>query len=580
MNTSNWTPWWRALGVLVVSTCIMPAASGQILQSKLIAADGDAADSFGLATALLPGWAFAASPYDDDVQSQSGAIHVFEQVGSNWIAAQKLKASDPTFGGALGTALAASGEWLVATTPFDLNKGNGTAAGSAHVYNLQGSVWVHTQKLLASDFATVYSEYFGRSAAIDGNVMVLGERDDNTMTTHAGSVYVFELQGTTWVETAKLYPLDWEPQGAFGHSVAIEGDTIVIGAIGNDNGSQPGADRGAAYVFQRAGSNWVQVQKLLPNDPVNGDLWGGAVGIAGDTIMVGGGGHNHAPGNGGAVYIFTKQGSSWTQTQEVFALDDWNPLGFGGCVAIDGDLAVVGAHSDKDLGNTSGSAYAFKRVGTLWTQIGKLLAPDGSASDIFGFALAIAGPDVLVGAWADDDACPANIGCNSGSAYVFDLAPDAVQYCHCTQIGPCGNHDDFGGCANSFAPSRGAILSAGGTSSVVADSLLLEARWLPPNIPGILFMGGAASSSLPFGDGRLCVGSGATGVFRLLPPKPSGPGGVMTWSGLVAMTQSNPPVGQIAPGQTWYFQAWYRDPGGPCGSGFNLSNGLQVTFTP
>ena len=93
-------------------------------------------------------------------------------------------------------------------------------------------------------------------------------------------------------------------------------------------------------------------------------------------------------------------------------------------------------------------------------------------------------------------------------------------------------------------------------------------------------MGGADSSSLPFGDGRLCVGSGATGVFRLLPPKPSGPGGVMTWSGLVAMTQSNPPVGQIAPGQTWYFQAWYRDPSGPCGSGFNLSNGLQVTFTP
>jgi hypothetical protein len=124
------------------------------------------------------------------------------------------------------------------------------------------------------------------------------------------------------------------------------------------------------------------------------------------------------------------------------------------------------------------------------------------------------------------------------------------------------------------------VLAAGGSTSVSEDALALEVRWLPPNVLGILFLGGA-EQSMPFGDGRLVVGPGAAGIFRILPPQSSGAQGAMLWDGgLVATSQSNPPAGQIVAGSTWYTQVWYRDPSGPCGSGYNTTNGLEIEFKP
>jgi hypothetical protein len=184
----------------------------------------------------------------------------------------------------------------------------------------------------------------------------------------------------------------------------------------------------------------------------------------------------------------------------------------------------------------------------------------------------------VLGAYLDDDGCGYQWNCNTGSAYVFELAPDTRQYGHCLASGICGNSDDHGGCKNSTG--QGGVLAAGGTTSTSEDSLRLEARWLPDNVLGILFMGGA-TNWLPFGDGRLALGGGATGVFRFLPPKSSGSAAAMIWDGgLVAQSQAFAPSGHIDPGETWYFQAWYRDPTGPCAKGFNVSNGLQVDFTP
>ncbi len=555
----------------------MPA-SAQCMQKKLLAPDGEFHDEFGSSVTLVPGWALVASPLDDDVQLQSGAVYAYQGPPTDWTFAQKLKASDPTFGGALGYALSASGSWLVATTPFDAPQG-AFGAGSAHVYNLQGGTWTHTQKILASDFATVYSEHFGESAALRGDRMVIGEEDDDTKTVDAGSAYVFELQGSTWVQVAKLYAQDWELFGNFGSAVAVDGDTIVVGASEHDNGLPNGANRGAAYIFERIGGSWIQTQKILPSDPGNGNHFGTSVAIDGDTILVGACSHSHVFSNDGAVYVFTRQGPTWIQTQELLAADPQPLLDLGCYIDIEGDLALISAATDDDLGNISGSTYAFRRSGALWVQIGKLLPPDGSPSDIFGSAVALSGDTALVGALGDDDACPANIGCNSGSAYVFELAPDAVQFCFCAAQGPCGNNDDFGGCASGAG--YGAVLSACGSSSVSTDDLILETRWLPPNLPAIFFMGGT-NNGVPLGNGQLCLGPGSAGVYRFLPVQSTGTGGVITLGpGLVAYTQSTfPAPGQLAAGQTWYFQSWYRDPAGPCGQSSNLSNGLRVLFQP
>lgn len=159
------------------------------------------------------------------------------------------------------------------------------------------------------------------------------------------------------------------------------------------------------------------------------------------------------------------------------------------------------------------------------------------------------------------------------------------EHCHCTSPkGPCANHDPGAGCRNSSG--AGAHLSAaGGGGSVTLDDLVLRATSLPVNQFGLVFMGGAAVDQ-PFGDGRQCVTSGGMGFHRF-PLMATGPAGEMELSagslgaGLVATSQSLfAPSGWIQPGQTWHFQCWFRDTFGPCTSGFNLSNAMQVTFTP
>jgi hypothetical protein len=123
-------------------------------------------------------------------------------------------------------------------------------------------------------------------------------------------------------------------------------------------------------------------------------------------------------------------------------------------------------------------------------------------------------------------------------------------------------------------------LQACGSGSVTLDELEMEARWLSKQMLGLTFMGSSAQQ-LPFGDGQLCVGPGGTGLFRFAAQASGADGVIDLGPGIVAYTHANfPAAGHIQPGDTWYFQTWYRDPAGPCGTDFNLTNGLKVEFAP
>jgi hypothetical protein len=562
------------LTALLVSATffLAPPSAAQIFEKKLLAPNGAGGDQFGERVALIPGWAFCAAPLDDAVEDQSGAVYVYQETGTDWPFLQKLKANAPTFGGAFGSAISASGAWLVSTTPYDDPQGY-FGRGSAHVYNLQGGTWNYTQTILTSDFTLGSQEYFGTSASLRGDRMVIGEDDDSAQNYKSGSAYVFELQGSTWLEVAKLYPSDPEPGGAFGCAVAVDGDTLVVGDLSHDNGPVL-LNRGAAYVFERIGGTWVQTQKLVASDPKQGDYFGNSVAISGSTILVGSG-HSHTITNDGAMYVFERQGGIWAQTQELLAADPQGGPEMGLDVALEGDIAIGSAHDDEDLGQSSGSAYVFHRNSSgTWLQVAKVLPPDGQPSQLFSSkAVALSGSEALIGSWGDQDN-----GINSGSAYVFELAPDAVQYGSCPTQGPCGNHDDFGGCRTSSG--QGGVLSAAGSSSVTTDDLHLEARWLPPNKLGLFFMGGWATA-LPFADGQLCVASGGAGIWRFNPPQSSGAAGVLKLGpGVAGLSSLLPRGGHIALGQVWHFQAWFRDPAGPCGKGSNMTNALRVVFGP
>ncbi|MED6335125.1 MAG: trypsin-like peptidase domain-containing protein [Planctomycetota bacterium] len=154
----------------------------------------------------------------------------------------------------------------------------------------------------------------------------------------------------------------------------------------------------------------------------------------------------------------------------------------------------------------------------------------------------------------------------------------AASYCFCASGAPCSNPDPNAGCAGSTG--TGALLSACGTDGVAADDLVLTVLGVPPNQNGLIYMGGG-TASVPFGDGLRCVGPGASGFMRFNVQNSGALGELVEGPGIVAFSATHfPPSGRIVAGSTWQFQAWFRDPAGPCGSGFNLSNGLSVTFSP
>jgi hypothetical protein len=561
-----------SLGALVLATS---TASAQVQVAKLLASDMAQGDYFGQAVSLSGDTSIVGEPENSALAPQAGAAYVFQRVGPSWLQLQKLTASDAASGAGFGNAVAISGDVAVIGASNDSPLGvQFFGCGSAYVFQRVQSSWVQTAKIWAGDPQA--NEIFGCSVSVSGTRVVVGARLEGHAGYGSGAAYVFELQGATWVQVSKLIASDGGQGAAFGSSVSIDGDLALIGASAADNGGGSGAAFGAAYVFQRLTNGWTQTQKLTASDAAHMDYFGESVAITTTTAFIGSG-HSAAGFRSGAAYVFEYQAPLWNQVQELVGSDTVAQDGFG-IVAVSGQTAVIGASGNADPANNQGAAYTFRRIGSTWTQTGKLLANDGKQADLFGGSVSISGDTVLVGAAYTDDACPSiPFQCNSGSAYVFNLAPTAMQYGPCSSGAPCGNLDGHGGCKNST--TLGSVLAAAGSGSVTADDLIFGATRLPANHSAILFMGGA-QVFVPFGDGVRTVGSSGTGMYRF-PVHQSDAQGLLSYGpGLIALSQSFPAAGHITAGQTWNFQLWYRDPQGPCGGLTNFSNGVQVAFVP
>ncbi len=272
---------------------------------------------------------------------------------------------------------------------------------------------VEVAKLLADDGAT--NDFFGFSVALSGDTAVIGAfRDsDDVKGVDSGSAYVFTRSGTNWSQQAKLTAADGTANDTFGGSVALSGDTAVIGAL-RDGDDVNGVDSGSAYVFTRSGTTWSQQTKLTASDGAAGDVFSISVALSGDTAVIGADLDDNKGDNSGAAYVFTRSGTTWRQQAKLTADDGAADDIFGIRVALSGDTAVIGAARDDDKGDNSGAAYIFIRSGTSWSQQAKLTAADGAANDRFGTRVAISGNAAVIGAILDDDKCD-----NSGSAYVF-----------------------------------------------------------------------------------------------------------------------------------------------------------------
>jgi glucose/arabinose dehydrogenase len=274
------------------------------------------------------------------------------------------------------------------------------------------------QKLTQTAGEGGIDDQFGVAVAVSGNTAVVGAYNVNVgPNMDQGLVYVFTANAGAWSEQQKLTASDGTAGDGFGVSVAIHGDTVVVGAYADDDGSDADeADRGSAYVFTRSGEVWSEQQKLTPADGAGGDLFGFAVAVNGDTALIGSPMNDEVGSEAGAAYVFTRSGATWTQQQKLFGNDSAEDDAFGVSVAIEADTTVIGAlRHDVASNSNQGAAYIFARSGLSWSQQQQLAAADGTANDQFGVSVGISGSSVIVGANSKDSGT--NLG--QGAGYVF-----------------------------------------------------------------------------------------------------------------------------------------------------------------
>ncbi|MFC6964599.1 FG-GAP repeat protein [Halocatena marina] len=389
------------------------AATGVAQHQQLLADDGAANDEFGTSVAIdraTETIVVGASNDDNANGTDAGAVYVFTCQKNQFVQIQKLLASDGQAQDFFGTSVAIDGDTIVVGAIGDDE--NGDFAGAACVFERQGDAFTETQKLLASDGQA--QDFFGDSVAIAGDTIVGGAPLENENGMEAGAAYVFERQDGSFAETQKLLASDVQAGDEFGTSVAIVEDLIIVGALFADN--ENGVDTGVTYVFERQGDAFTETQTLLADDGQAGDRFGGSVAIAGDTIVIGALSENTNGEEAGAAYVFACQKNQFVQTQKLLASDGQAGDEFGFSVGIEGDTIVVGApFDDNENGMDAGAVYVFTCQKNKFVETEKLLASDGQAGDEFGFSVATDGW-IIGGAPFNDT----ENGTETGAAYVFD----------------------------------------------------------------------------------------------------------------------------------------------------------------
>ena len=385
---------------------------------KLTGSGSGPFDGFGVSVAVSGDIAIVGEPYEG-----AGAAYVYERNAGgpgNWGEVKMLTASDAQGSDFFGISVAISGDTAVVGARGE--DAGGGSAGAAYVFRRdEGGTdnWGEVKKLTASDAEA--NDWFGFNVAVSGDTAVVGAFQEGA----TGAAYVFgrDVGGPdNWGEVKKLTASDAEPNDNFGRGVAVSGNTVVVGASLEDAG---GNLAGAAYVFlQDAGGadNWGEIKKLTASDAETGDQFGLSVAVSGDTAVVGAFRENFTPDrfNVGAAYVFQRDlggTENWGEVKKLRASDFHSQAFFGLSVAVAGDIAVVGAHLQSREFSNAGGAYIFVRhQGGVdnWGEDKKLSASDASPEDRLGIGVAASGGVALVGANG-----ALGFDTNPGAAYVF-----------------------------------------------------------------------------------------------------------------------------------------------------------------
>ncbi len=359
-------------GSAVGAAYVFERVGGAWIQTaKLLASDGAAGDFFGVSVSLSGDAAIVGASRDDDRGADSGSAYIFEKVGGVWTQIAKLLDSDGQFYDWFGGSVFLNGHSAIVAAAGDADRGSDS--GSAFIFAKVGGVWSQTAKLLASDGE--YYDLFGSSVSLNGEVAIVGAIGDNDRGADSGSAYVFQKVGGVWIEAAKLRASDGAGFDEFGRSVSIIGDTAVVGAHQDDD---RGNLSGSAYIFKKVGGVWTEGAKLFASDAAREDYFGHSVSIDGNAGIVGALGKSDLGIYSGAAYVFDLNcGPTLRMVGRCPGRTDFVLEG----ATADGRVAFLYARGPGRLRVPDGNPCAGTRLGLdATTQLASVVRADGAGT--------------------------------------------------------------------------------------------------------------------------------------------------------------------------------------------------------
>ncbi len=318
---------------------------------------------------------------------------------------QKYLATNLASGEGLGARCALEGEWCLVTAPA--SDFLAPAAGAVYALKFANGTWVESQVILASDGHS--ADEFGWSVAMSGNFAVVGALSSAGFgSVRTGAAYVFERVGTTWIERQKLVPSVPFNDGQYGNAVAISGDRIVVGSWYS---SLVGANSGAAYIYERSGATWNQVALLQPPGLSSNDALGTHVAIEGETCVVG---SMFDQGTGSAIVYKRNAQGVWQYQQTLLGSNVPVPGYFGGTLGVSGTTIMI-ASGDQPVGSAieAGMVHVFEELGSVWSETQVFTSSDIESYD--GFSVRSLRGNVAICSSVGD----ADSGNRSGASFVF-----------------------------------------------------------------------------------------------------------------------------------------------------------------
>lgn len=376
---------------------VEPPAQTEV--AKLVASDAGSHDKFGFSLDLDGDTLVIGAPSHYSTPTGPGSVYFFLRDGGTWNEMSEIFASDGLLGDEFGHAVSLDGDTLLVGAPF-VEDEEGAFMGAAYVFARGGDgAWSEVHKFQPADIAG--GDFFGDSVALDGDTAVIagagaayvfardGQDDwsrqavlqgltvqsvalDGATLLAAGSfapgdvgALVYVREGSGWTQEAELHLPAGEPMDPVVVSVAVHGDTAVIGRVSLF------LDRDEVYAFVRSGPGaWSQELVPRPEDVIDDDVFGISVDVSGERLMVGASHH----GRSGAAWVYGREAAgSWSPQVKLVPSDF--PSSFGFAVALDAMTPVVGAWADPDAALFAGSAYVFADVATPCLAD---LVPDGS----------------------------------------------------------------------------------------------------------------------------------------------------------------------------------------------------------